>query len=303
MAKGKDISMTIIWGTGYIYKKYRDFLRSEYPDACIGDRKFTDGDSEYDGYTVRSPYTVDRKEDCRIVICMTDQNEMEKIESSPELSGCHFVRLTGMIPIERRLTTEEIREKMDADGVYRDCYGNVIACGSPDLLDRASFRFNGENAHVRIGRNCRIYDNLETECGNDCSIIIGDDSTIHNAVIYSAYADVTIGRDCMLSYGVFIRNHDSHFIFDKVTGKRINYSRSINIGDHVWVGQRSTLLSGFGIGDGSIVGAGSVSSSSFGENLVIAGCPAKVIRNDVCWDRTMTWCCNYDTISEMETDR
>lgn len=294
----------IIWGTGYIYKKYRLFLKSEYPNAWIWDRKFQEKDVEYDGYTILSPYSVERKEDYQIILCMADENEMDKIESSQELCECYFTRLMNMIPIDRRLKTKEIKEKINkGNGNYMDCYGNFIECHSMEFLDRASFRFNGRDAHIRIGNNCVIYDNLEIECGNDCSIIIGDDTTIHDAVIYSAYADVIIGRDCMLSYEVFIRNHDSHFIFDKLTGNRINYSRSINIGDHVWVGQRTTLLAGFSIGDGSIIGAGSVSSSSFGDNQVIAGNPAKIIRYDVYWSRTMTWTDNYDSLKELEIDR
>ena len=44
-------------------------------------------------------------------------------------------------------------------------------------------------------------------------------------------------------------------------------------------------MSGFSIGDGSIVGYGSVSSGSFGNNVIIAGSPAKVTKNNIIWKK------------------
>ena len=44
-------------------------------------------------------------------------------------------------------------------------------------------------------------------------------------------------------------------------------------------------MSGFSIGEGSIIGKGAISSSKFEENCIIAGNPAKVIRKNVTWGR------------------
>lgn len=300
MNRNKNGIMTVVWGAGRLYHTYKKFIEAKYGIDYICDRKFTTSDTEYEGYRIIAPNELNDIEKCIIILCIVDEDEMNKIKASMH-SGYHeILRLIDLIPIDRKLTEKEIIPHI-MQGGYSDYYGNEIKSDSLECLNKISFRFDGKNGSIIIGKNVWIAKHLEIECGTNGSVIIGDNATFDNVVIYSAYADVNIGKDCMLSYDVFIRNHDSHFIFDKETGKRINYSRNIIIGNHVWIGQRSLLLSGFNIEDGSIVGAGSVSSSSFGANQVIAGNPAKVIRNDVYWDRSMTWDNNYNSVDEIQS--
>ena len=56
------------------------------------------------------------------------------------------------------------------------------------------------------------------------------------------------------------------------------YLASIKIGKNCWFGHGVTLLPGVMIGNNVTIGANSVVTKSFGDNLVIAGNPAKVIR-------------------------
>lgn len=92
----------------------------------------------------------------------------------------------------------------------------------------------------------------------------------------------------MFSSEIMVRTHDEHHIFDWETHQRINVPKDVVIGNQVWVGYRTVLLAGTHIGTGSIIGAGAVTSSEFGEHVLIAGCPAKVIRENVCWSRDHT---------------
>lgn len=106
-----------------------------------------------------------------------------------------------------------------------------------------------------------------------------------------AMTKLNIGEDCMFSWDVEIRTGDGHSIFDVNTGKNINSTseicgrHSIQIGNHVWIGFRSIILYDTKIGDGSIVGAGSLVKSKFPNNCIVAGVPAKIIRYDVSWCR------------------
>ena len=52
----------------------------------------------------------------------------------------------------------------------------------------------------------------------------------------------------------------------------------INIGNDVWIGYRATILSGVSIGDGAVIGAGSVISKNVAPYSIVAGNPARLIR-------------------------
>jgi hypothetical protein len=95
----------------------------------------------------------------------------------------------------------------------------------------------------------------------------------------------------MIAADVQLRCDDGHPIFDVRTGKRVNVSRSISVGDHVWLGLRSVVLGGVEIGSGSVVGVGSIVTRDVPNNVVAAGSPAKPVRRDIAWERphlTMT---------------
>ena len=53
----------------------------------------------------------------------------------------------------------------------------------------------------------------------------------------------------------------------------------VNIGNDVWIGARSMIMSGVNIGDGSIVAAGSIVTKNVGSYEIVGGVPAKKIRN------------------------
>ncbi|MGF7104101.1 maltose O-acetyltransferase [Limosilactobacillus caviae] len=57
-------------------------------------------------------------------------------------------------------------------------------------------------------------------------------------------------------------------------------SEDINIGDDVWIGGGAVICPGVTLGNNVIVGAGSVVTKSFGNNVVIAGNPARVIKEN-----------------------
>ena len=90
---------------------------------------------------------------------------------------------------------------------------------------------------------------------------------------YSHYWHVSIGDEVTLAPYVKIIAHDAS------TRRHLGYTRigKIRIEDRVFVGAGSIILPGVTIGQNSIIGAGSVVTSSIPENVVAAGNPAKVI--------------------------
>ncbi|MCQ2515275.1 MAG: hypothetical protein MJ094_00245 [Saccharofermentans sp.] len=64
-----------------------------------------------------------------------------------------------------------------------------------------------------------------------------------------------------------------------------NEAREISIGNHVWIGSRVTVLKGVSIGDGAIIAAGSVVTKDVPAHSMVAGCPARVVKEYVEWEK------------------
>ncbi len=60
-------------------------------------------------------------------------------------------------------------------------------------------------------------------------------------------------------------------------GENVYTSRGIRVGDNVWVGSNSSILDGADIGDNTVIYANSVVSGKYPPNVILRGCPAKVI--------------------------
>jgi len=89
------------------------------------------------------------------------------------------------------------------------------------------------------------------------SAIIEDNATIHMAALIAHEA--RIGKSCFIAHAVSV-------------------SGCVDIGDRVFVGTNATILPHRKIGEGAIIGAGSVVTKDVPEYTVVAGNPARVIR-------------------------
>ena len=98
---------------------------------------------------------------------------------------------------------------------------------------------------------------------------------------------VVIGDDALISNGVWIRNHDMHAIHDLRTGRRINRPPVQTVLErHVWLGHDAMLLNAERIGMGAIVGTSSLVKGTVPPRVVVAGTPARIIREGVSWGRS-----------------
>lgn len=127
----------------------------------------------------------------------------------------------------------------------------------------------------------------------DGIVIIGNETTfLHNFnIICPENTEIEIGKDCMFSWGINMVSNDCHTIFDVNTKQPINLSdtnhkRKIEIKDHVWIGMNCNILYDTYIGEGSIIGAGSLVKGIYPNNCIAAGNIAKIIKRDVSWCRT-----------------
>ncbi|MFL9710431.1 acyltransferase [Methylobacillus sp. Pita1] len=108
--------------------------------------------------------------------------------------------------------------------------------------------------------------------------------------MFSVAHNVEIGDDVMISWGVTLSDHNSHStkfseratdVVDWIIGSK-NWTNvkvdAVKIGDKSWIGFNSIILKGVCIGEGAIVGAGSVVTKDVPPWTIVAGNPAKVIR-------------------------
>lgn len=153
--------------------------------------------------------------------------------------------------------------------------------------------FQKKNSQISIGDNCTIKSSfLSNLVGlNHRSIIvtrtegakitIGDNVGVSGATIY-ARKSISIGQNTLIGGNVKILDNDFHALEIEernIDNKEKIRTKEIVIGDNCFIGCNSIILKGSVIGNGSVVGAGSVVCGKYPSNVIIAGNPAKVIRN------------------------
>ena len=144
--------------------------------------------------------------------------------------------------------------------------------------------FRGSNGVVFIGENSRTNGSIDVPSNGLC--YIGNGSTFNGASFRVFEAkNIIVGNDCMFSWTIWISTCDHHLIMDCNTNNRVNYSKSVYIGDHVWCGQESAISKGSFIASGAIIGAKSMACKNCYSNTANAGNPIKEVKQDLFWLR------------------
>ncbi|NGP28674.1 acyltransferase [Rhodococcus aetherivorans] len=109
-------------------------------------------------------------------------------------------------------------------------------------------------------------------------VSIGTGTFVNYGCRFNTSARIKIGRNCDIGMDVlFVTSTHDIGRTNRRAGRPI--AKSISIGNGVWIGARSVLLPGVVIGDGSIVAAGAVVTANVPANTVVAGVPARPMRN------------------------
>jgi len=164
---------------------------------------------------------------------------------------------------------------------------NSIFFNEGSRISNLKVFIRGNNHKISIGKNCIIKMGVIWIEDENCSLIIGDDTTIEDVHfgITEPNSKIEVGNDCMFSSGIRILTGDSHSILALQTLKRINYAGNVKIDSHVWVGQDVLILKGVEIAHDTIIGSRSIITKNQGPNSIVAGAPAKQIKENVTWDR------------------
>lgn len=138
----------------------------------------------------------------------------------------------------------------------------------------------GENAQL-ISKGFTMYEGAAVVVIEGGTLTLGRNSYMNESLIQCANS-ITIGDNCAIAGDVLIQDTDFHPILDE-NGNPKPVSKPIVIGDKVWICAKATILKGVTIGDGAIVAAGAVVTKDVPARCVVAGNPAKVVRENIIW--------------------
>lgn len=146
--------------------------------------------------------------------------------------------------------------------------------------------------HIEVGRNFKCINSLVHNAFGMIqptffnvfpkgTLRIGDNVGISGTTISVSEA-VTIGNNVLIGSGCLITDTDGHPLDIEKRHVPNYYDYVVNspviIGDDVFIGARSIILKGVNIGQGAVVGAGSVVTKDVPPHTIVAGNPAKVVK-------------------------
>lgn len=135
-----------------------------------------------------------------------------------------------------------------------------------------------ENATMNVKGDFSIYYGGDIICFKDSKLELGSGFCNSNVKIRCS-KEITIGERVAISHDVTIMDSDAHC----VDYENYEMSKPVHIKDNVWIGTRATILKGVTIGEGAIIAAGAVVTKDVPQNSMVAGIPAKVIKENVSW--------------------
>ncbi len=149
-------------------------------------------------------------------------------------------------------------------------------------LFKKLFGSTGENIYIEPAFNCDYGVNIH----------VGENFYANYGCVILDVAEVRIGKNCFIApqVGIYTATHPIHPA-ERCSGKE--YAKPITIGDNCWIGGHAVINPGVSLGNNVIVASGSVVTKSFGDNIIIAGNPAKILRTiDLDKSENMSICRN-----------
>lgn len=150
----------------------------------------------------------------------------------------------------REFNDSNIEDLTKREEIIKELFGSVGA--SPSIE---------HNFHCDLGYNIHVGDNFYA--GYNCTIL--------------DMAEVRVGHNCMMgpNVGIYTAGHS----IEPKDRNKSGYGIPITIGNDVWIGGSCVVLAGVTVGDNSIVAAGSVVTKDVPANTIVAGNPAKILKN------------------------
>jgi acetyltransferase-like isoleucine patch superfamily enzyme len=178
-------------------------------------------------------------------------------------------------------------------------YSKYLTSGNSILLPNFNISVTNpqKRIYVTVGNDTMLDCQIYFESGNG-KVDIGNRVYIGGSTIICR-SKIEFGNNIFVAWGAYFYDHDSHSLDYQdrqrdITQQLIDYRKGesfiknknwdvvkntpITICDNAWIGMNAIILKGVTIGEGAIVGAGSVVTKSVPAWTLVAGNPARVIK-------------------------
>lgn len=188
-----------------------------------------------------------------------------------KLKGLSFRKQEGLIFIKKRVRIINkgyitagknliLEDQCEIDGMSKRglIFGNKVTIGANAIIRPSNFYGGEPGEGLKVGSNSNI--------------------GAYNYIGCSGY--IEIGENVMFGPRISVYSENHAFDRTDITIKEQGVIRSfVKIEDDCWIGSHSAILAGVTVGKGSIIAAGSIVTKDIPPYSVVAGIPAKIIKN------------------------
>ncbi len=184
------------------------------------------------------------------------------------------------------------RDKFNKYKLIIDILSKVYSFFPKSIQRKLLINNRKKNGYLGLVKRYCLIKNLSKSVGDNVSIhpdvylfnvqnlSIGNNVSIHPMTYIEAYGGITIGNDVSIAHGTTIMSVNHGFDKTDIPIKdQIIVACPVEIKDNVWIGSKAVILGNNTVHSGAIIGAGAVVTKDVAENTVVAGVPAKVIKD------------------------
>ena len=131
---------------------------------------------------------------------------------------------------------------------------------------------------MEFGRAVWIGERCALRC-HEGSLTVGDRVVLGGRNTINAYLDVEIGDDCIFADWIYVCDFDHKFDDLTMTIKKQGIVKSpVKIGRDCWIGEKSTVLRGVTIGEGSVIASHALVNRDVPPLSIVGGVPGRVLK-------------------------
>jgi acetyltransferase-like isoleucine patch superfamily enzyme len=134
----------------------------------------------------------------------------------------------------------------------------------------------GERLHCMATRERPIQLTVYPDREQTSRLSIGSYCILLPGVRIAAATAIEVGDNCMFATNSYVTDADWHDLYDRTAAP--GATRPVVLGNNVWIGDSAIVCKGVRIGDNSIVGAGAVVTRDVPANTIVAGNPARPVK-------------------------